>query len=112
MSDASAWIHLLNDEDLTFLKRFVLASGSLKELAAAYGVSYPTVRLRLDRLIAKVEVFDSQRHMSDFERAMRGLHADGKIDLPTLKAILSAHKRELEDDHEKPPVSRRAADGR
>src|SRR4051794_38781375 len=112
MSDASAWIDLLNDEDLTFLKRFVVASGSLKELAAAYGVSYPTVRLRLDRLIAKVEVFDSQRQMTDFERAMRGLHADAKIDLPTLKAILSAHKRELEDDHETPPVSRRAVDGR
>ena len=29
MSDASAWIDLLNDEDLTFLKRFVVASGSL-----------------------------------------------------------------------------------
>jgi hypothetical protein len=112
MSDAKTWIHLLNDEDLTFLKRFVLASGSLKELASAYGVSYPTVRLRLDRLIAKVEVFDSQRQMSDFERALRGLHADGKIDLPTLKEILSIHQRELEDDHEDPPVSRRAAGDR
>jgi hypothetical protein len=112
MSNASTWIHLLNDEDLTFLKRFVLASGSLKELAAAYGVSYPTVRLRLDRLIAKVEVFDSQSKMSDFERSLRGLHADGKIDLATLKEILSAHKRELEDDHEKPSVPRRAAGDR
>ncbi|MSQ94547.1 MAG: DUF2089 family protein [Gemmataceae bacterium] len=53
MIDHRDWIDLLEDEDVAFLKRFVLASGSLKELAEAYGLSYPTVRLRLDRLIAK-----------------------------------------------------------
>src|SRR5919112_2788659 len=100
MSDASRWIHLLDDEDITFLKRFVLASGSLKELAAAYGVSYPTVRLRLDRLITKVEVYDSQRKMSDFERTARALHADGSIDLPTLKKLLAAHAQEMEAPHD------------
>ncbi len=98
MKSAPRWIDLLDDEDVTFLKRFVLASGSLKELASAYGVSYPTVRLRVDRLIAKVEVFDSQRKMSDFERTMRALHADGKVDLATLKAILAAHKHDKETD--------------
>jgi hypothetical protein len=30
---------------------FVLASGSLKEIASQTGVSYPTVRTRLDRII-------------------------------------------------------------
>jgi hypothetical protein len=39
----------LTEEDLAFLKRFLMTSGSLKELAGAYGISYPTVRLRLDR---------------------------------------------------------------
>src|SRR5439155_2727657 len=81
------WLELLDEEDLAFLKRFVLASGSLKELAQAYSISYPTVRLRLDRLIAKIEVFDSQTPMSPFERTLRGLHADGKIDLATLKTL-------------------------
>jgi hypothetical protein len=32
----------------------VLRSGSLKDLADAYGVSYPTIRLRLDRLIERL----------------------------------------------------------
>ena len=45
------WIADLDDEDINFIKKFLLASGSLKEVAAAYGVTYPTVRLRLDRLI-------------------------------------------------------------
>ena len=90
---------LLAEEDLDFVVQFVLASGSLKELAQAYGISYPTVRLRLDRLIAKIEVFDSQRSMSDFERTLRGLHVYGKIDLATLKTLLAAHRKESEKRH-------------
>jgi len=34
-----------------FVARFVEASGSLKEMANVLGVSYPTVRSRLDRII-------------------------------------------------------------
>ena len=98
MTVAHRWIELLDEEDLSFLKRFVLASGSLKELAQAYGISYPTVRLRLDRLIAKIEVFDSQSPMSDFERTLRGLHVDGKMDLATLKTLLAAHRKEKESE--------------
>ena len=50
-----AWLAELTDEDLQFLRRLLLSSGSLKELARIYSVSYPTVRARLDRLIAKVQ---------------------------------------------------------
>ena len=50
-SQSPRWLDFLEEEDLSFIKRFVMASGSLKELAGAYGISYPTVRLRLDRLI-------------------------------------------------------------
>ena len=51
------WMSNLDDEDMTFIKRFLLASGSMKEVAAQYGVSYPTVRLRLDRLIQKIQAW-------------------------------------------------------
>ncbi len=60
------WIQRLSEEDRAFVKRFILASGSLKELAAAYGISYPTVRLRLDRLIAKIKVFEDERFPTEF----------------------------------------------
>ncbi|MBQ8144487.1 MAG: DUF2089 family protein, partial [Butyricicoccus sp.] len=53
-----AWMAQLESEDLAFIKRFVLASGSLKAVAEEYGVTYPTVRLRLDRLIQKIEIAD------------------------------------------------------
>ena len=51
-----AWILDLEPEDAGFLKNFVLKSGSLKEIAKLYSVSYPTVRLRLDKLIQKIEL--------------------------------------------------------
>lgn len=41
-------------EDLDLITELVLQSGSLKGLAEAYGVSYPTIRGRLDRLIERV----------------------------------------------------------
>ena len=53
------WMAELEDEDLTFIKKFLLASGSLKEVASLYGVSYPTVRLRLDRLIQKIQLTEN-----------------------------------------------------
>ncbi len=37
-----------------FLLAFVKSSGSLKEMARRYGVSYPTVRNRLDELIERL----------------------------------------------------------
>ncbi len=91
-----SWLTRLSDEDLAFIKRFVLASGSLKGLAKAYGISYPTVRLRLDRLIEKIKVLDDQEIGSEFERTLRARHADGRIDLETLKALLAAYREDLD----------------
>ncbi len=99
-ADAARWIRLLDAEDLAFLKRFVLASGSQKELAQTYGVSYPTIRLRLTRLIEKIRVLDSQDITSEFERVLRAQLAEGRIDMATLTTLLSAHRAELETHDE------------
>jgi hypothetical protein len=90
------WIDYLSDEDLAFIKRLVLASGSLKAVAAGYGISYPTVRLRLDRLIAKITITESTEIKSEFERVLRAQHAEGKIDAETLKTLLAAYRQETE----------------
>jgi len=100
--NAKRWVDLLSEEDLAFVKRFVLASGSLKAMAKACGITYPTVRLRLDRLIQKIEVLDSQQITSRFERLARVQYAEGKIDMGTLKLLLSAHREELEKRDETP----------
>ena len=41
----------LSEEDQDFIVRLIEASGSLKKLAGLYGISYPTIRNRLDALI-------------------------------------------------------------
>ena len=91
------WLDYLDDEDLAFTKRFILTSGSLKELAQAYGVSYPTVRLRLDRLITKIRVVDDREIVSEFEKVLRVKYAEGKIDMETVKILLDAHRRAAGD---------------
>lgn len=50
------WMSNFDEEDMSFIKKFLLASGSLKEIANQYGVTYPTVRLRLDKLIQKIQI--------------------------------------------------------
>ena len=92
-----SWLTKLSDEDVSFIKRFVLASGSLKDLAKAYGISYPTVRLRVDRLIEKIKVLDSQEIVSEFERTLRSSYVEGKLDMETLKALLVAHQEDVEN---------------
>ena len=88
------WIDYLEDDDLAFIKRLVLFSGSLKDLATAYDVTYPTVRLRLDRLIAKIKVFEDAEIQDDFERQLRATYAEGKIDAPSFKSLLNAYRIE------------------
>lgn len=98
--ETKSWVDYLSEEDLAFVKRFLLASGSLKALAQAYGVTYPTIRLRLDRLIQKIQIVDDQRIVSQFERILRAQYAEGKVDLDTLKLLLAVHREELEKSHE------------
>jgi hypothetical protein len=100
------WIEELGEEDLAFVKRFILASGSLKEVAAEYGISYPTIRLRLDRLIEKIKILDSLEIQSDFERLLRARFAEGKVDGESFRVLLDAYKKEMEEDHENHSTSR------
>lgn len=87
------WLLAMGPEDVTFLKNFVLKSGSLKEIARLYGVSYPTVRLRLDRLIQKIELSDHQEE-EPFPAFIKGLAVDSRIDLETAKLIIEKYQKE------------------
>ena len=95
MTTAPKWLNVLNDEDLAFIKRFILASGSLKDMATGYGISYPTIRLRLDRLIAKVQAVESHESASDFEYLLRALYAEGRLDKEIFKDLLAEHQKEM-----------------
>jgi hypothetical protein len=91
------WFEHLTDEDRAFVRRFVLASGSLKAVAKEYGISYPTVRLRLDRLIEKIRIYEDATVTSEFERMLRAKYAEGRIDLETMRTLLEEHRRVVAD---------------
>ena len=50
----------LPDEDVRFIEDFVLCSGSLKEMAGIMGLSYPSVRNRLDDIIERLNNLKNQ----------------------------------------------------
>jgi hypothetical protein len=89
-----SWLNRLDEEEAEFLKRFIVMSGSLKLLAKSYDISYPTVRLRLDRLIEKLKVWESEDIKSEFERALLIEFAEGRITMATLKNLRAAYKKD------------------
>jgi hypothetical protein len=92
LSDIPEWLKALNEEDLHFLKRFLLVSGSLKDLAKEYGISYPTIRARLDKLIEKVEVAEIDNRPDAFQRAIQHLVSDGLLIPSVARQLLSTHR--------------------
>jgi len=85
------WLSDLPSEDLEFLKRFILTSGSLKDLAKLYGISYPTVRLRLDRVIARIRSSEAVQDSDPMTRKIRSLLADGSLDASVGKQLLTTY---------------------
>ena len=86
------WMAGLEEEDVVFIKKFILAYGSLKEMAAQYGVTYPTVRLRLDRLIQKIQLSDNAA-ADHYISLVKRLAISDKVDLDTAKLLISAYKK-------------------
>jgi hypothetical protein len=86
------WLANLEDEDTTFIKNFLQASGSLKEIARQYGVTYPTVRLRLDRLIQKIQISEDA-NSDPFIRLVKRLAVNDKLDFDTAKILISEYKK-------------------
>lgn len=86
------WMMNLEEEDVSFIKRFLLASGSLKEIAAQYGVTYPTVRLRLDKLIQKIQLSE-QSGQEPYIALVKRLAVKDKLDFDTAKLLISEYKK-------------------
>ena len=93
MGITSDWYTNLEEEDMGFIKRFVLASGSLKAVAQQYGVTYPTVRLRLDKLIQKMEAADTVMMNDPFVMHIKQLALNEKIDLETAKSLINEYNK-------------------
>ena len=88
-----SWMEDLEEEDVAFIKNLVLTSGSLKDMAAKYGVTYPTVRLRLDRLIEKIRMHEDEE-AEPYVKLVKKQALDDRLDFETAKLLISAYKKE------------------
>ncbi|MEG0752742.1 MAG: DUF2089 family protein [Angelakisella sp.] len=86
------WMLNLDDEDISFIKKFLLASGSLKEIAKQYEVTYPTVRLRLDKLIQKIRISEDATN-EPYISLIKRLAVNDKVDFDTAKLLISEYKK-------------------
>jgi hypothetical protein len=91
------WMSNLDEEDLSFIKKFMLSSGSLKEIARQYSVTYPTVRLRLDRLIQKIRIGEDVA-TEPYVALIKRLAVNDRIDFDTAKILISEYRKNRKPD--------------
>ena len=83
-------------EDLDLITELVLKSASLKDLAEAYGVSYPTIRLRLDRLIERLDAAVKGKAPDPLNELLARLVERGEMSVSGARAVRElARKRGL-----------------
>ena len=90
----------LEESDQEFILRFVLASGSLKELAQVYGVSYPTIRIRLDRLIDRLHRLLEHRPVDPLSELLAGLVERGEMTVGAARAVQELVRNRSASDEE------------
>lgn len=74
-------------EDLDLITELVLRSGSLKALAKTYGVSYPTIRNRLDKLIERLQTVLDGRTPDPVSNLLAALVQRGELSPGGAKAV-------------------------
>ncbi len=93
MDTVPMWMKNLDDEDMIFIKRFILASGSLKEVAKLYGVTYPTVRVRLNKLIDKIKLSEDKEDNDEFVELIKRYVIDEDIEFDVAKNLIAEYKK-------------------
>ena len=96
MKEVPTWITELEEDELQFIKRFVLASGSLKEMADIYGVTYPTVRNRLNLVISKVKLSDEKRE-DPYVSLIKRMVMEGKVDFEAAAVLIREYRERKEE---------------
>jgi len=84
----------LSREDLDLTAELLLKSGSLKDLAATYGVSYPTIRNRVDRVIERFKAIIENRPADPLTDLLASLVERGEMSAATARLVRDA-AREL-----------------
>jgi|GEM_PF-594759 len=78
------------DQDL--ITEMTLHSGSLKALAKSFGVSYPTIRRRLDELIERLRVIVDGRKPEPMSELLSDLVRRGEITPSAARSVRDLHR--------------------
>lgn len=82
----------LEREDLDLITQFVLTSGSLKDLAQHYGVSYPTIRTRIDQLIERLTAAVAGKPRDPMAELLARMVERGEVAPTSARNILKLHR--------------------
>ena len=86
------WLADLVPEVVAFFPNLILASASLKEIAHQYEVTYPTVRLRLDRLIQKIKISEETEN-DPYVALIKRLAVNDRLDFDTAKILITEYRK-------------------
>ena len=90
----------LDQEDLDLIMALVLEGSSLKGLARRMGVSYPTIRSRLDRVINRLRQALEGREPDPLREMLADLVDRGQLNGNLARRILNvADERSQHDEH-------------
>ena len=91
MNQLPLWITELDESELNFIKNFVLSSGSLKQMAKEYEVTYPTIRSHLDAVIKKIELGE-QSEEDPYVKLIKGMVIEGSIEFDAAAVLIREYK--------------------
>ena len=77
----------LPPEDLDLIAELVMRDGSLKDLASAYGVSYPTIRSRFTRVVERTRAVMEGRPVDPLNELLASLVERGELSPASARAI-------------------------
>ena len=92
MNEIPQWIAELGEEDLNFIKKFVLASGSLKEMEELYHITYPTVRARLNRVIEQIRASE-EKEDDAYIRLIKKLAIEEKVEFDAAAVLIREYRK-------------------
>ena len=90
-NDIPNWILKLNLDELEFIRKIIVNSGSLKELAKEYNITYPTIRNKLNKLIEKINS-SNEENQDEYIEKIKKLTLEDKIDLDVAKELIKEYK--------------------
>lgn len=91
-------------EDLDLITELVLRSGSLKGLAEAYGVSYPTIRNRMDRVIERLRETIEGRQPDELTELLATLLERGEITASAARRVRDTARQAAQSSKTQSPT--------